>query len=85
MQRYVLSSTKSDPKVVVHRRRQADFSVQNEGTIFLLIPHTDSANAWIEEHIPEDAQRFGGGIVVEHRYIQDIVEGIQADGLAVRS
>ena len=83
MQPYVFSRTKSDQEVVVPRR-QADFSVQNEGTIFLLIPHTDIANTWIEEHIPEDAQRFGGGIVVEPRYILDIVNGIKNDGLEVR-
>jgi hypothetical protein len=61
-----------------------DFTVRNEGSIFLLIPHTDSANAWIDAHIPEDAQRFGRGIVVEHRYILDIVNGIKNDGLEVR-
>ena len=83
MQRHILSSTKFEPEVIVHRR-QADFSVQNEGTIFLLIPHTDSAKAWIEEHILEDAQRFGGSVVVEHRYILDIVNGIKNDGLEVR-
>jgi hypothetical protein len=83
MQRHILSRTKSDQEVIVHRR-QADFSVQNEGTIFLLIPHTDIANAWIEEHISKDAQRFGRGIVVEHRYILDTVNGIKNDGLEVR-
>jgi hypothetical protein len=83
MQRHIPSRTKSDEEVIVHRR-QADFSVQNEGSIFLLIPHTDIANAWIDAHIPEDAQRFGGGVVVEHRYILDIVIGIKNDGLEVR-
>jgi hypothetical protein len=61
-----------------------DFTVRNEGSIFLVIPHTDSANTWIDLHIPEDAQRFGRGVVVEHRFIADIVVGIQADGLEVR-
>jgi hypothetical protein len=83
MLRHILSRTKSDQEVIVHRR-QADFSVQNEGSIFLLIPHTDSGNAWIEEHISEDARRFGGGVVVEHRYILDIVNGSKNDGLEVR-
>lgn len=60
-----------------------DFTVQNEGSIFLLHPLTPAANAWIEEHIPEDAQYFGNAVVVEHRYIADIVGGIQRDGLTV--
>jgi hypothetical protein len=28
--------------------------------------------------------KFGGAVVVEHRYIVDIVHGAQADGLVVR-
>jgi hypothetical protein len=44
---------------------------------------TPAAFEWIENHIPEDAQRLGNAIAVEHRYIADIVAGIQGDGLAV--
>jgi hypothetical protein len=61
----------------------ADFTVQNEGSIFLLHSHTQSANDWISEHIPDDAQFFGNAVAVEHRYIADIVAGIQSDGLEV--
>jgi hypothetical protein len=60
-----------------------DFEVQNHGTIFLLCPLTDSAGAWVEEHPPDDALTFGRGICVEHRYIADVVAGIQRDGLVV--
>ena len=65
------------------RREQPDFSVENHFTIFLLRPLTPAAESWIDEHIPEDAQHFGNAVVVEHRYISDIVEGICNDGLAV--
>lgn len=61
-----------------------DFSVRNEGSIFLLTPNTPSAREWITAHIPDDAQILGIAVVVEHRYIADIVAGIQSDGLAVR-
>jgi hypothetical protein len=61
----------------------SDFTIQNEGTIFLLIPNTPLAEEWIEEHIPETAQYFGDAVVVEHRYIADLVTGIIADGLIV--
>ena len=40
-----------------------------------------AAEDWIREHIPADAQYFGSAIVVEHRFIQDILEGIVHDGL----
>ena len=62
-----------------------DFTVQNEGTIYLLYAQTDAARAWVTEHLPADRQTWGGnGTVVEHRYICDIVDGIRADGLSVR-
>jgi hypothetical protein len=38
----------------------------------------------VAEHIPSDAMRFAGAIVVEHRYIYSIVTGAIADGLRVR-
>ena len=66
-----------------HAYDMPDFTVQNEGTIFLLQPLTDAAFQWTEEHLPGAAQRFGSAYVVEHRYICDIIDGIVADGLTV--
>lgn len=60
-----------------------DFTVRNEGSIFLLQPNSAGADAWIEDHIGEDAMLWGRSVVVEHRYILDIVDGIQNDGLTV--
>lgn len=63
---------------------KADLVVQDHGSIFLLTPHTDAGREWVAEHIPDDAQTWGiGSIVVEHRYITDIVVGAQGDGLVV--
>ena len=61
----------------------ADLSIQNEGSIFLLRGLTDAGRAWIAENIPDDAQTFGGAVVVEHRYIGDIAQGAVNDGLEV--
>ena len=61
--------------------RIIDFEVQNHGSIFLLCPLTNSAIAWVEEHLPEDVLTFGRGICVEHRFISAIVRGIQDAGL----
>jgi len=63
----------------------ADFELQNHGSIFLLIPQTLSARIWIDDHIGKDNgfQPHYPTVVVEHRYIADIVRGIQNDGLAV--
>lgn len=60
-----------------------DFEVQNHGSIFLLVPISLAALEWVEANIPDDAQRLGRSIAVEHRYIWDIVAGATADGLVV--
>jgi hypothetical protein len=62
-----------------------DFEVQNHGSIFLLVPQSISARVWIDDHIGRDNgfQPYYPTVCVEHRYIADIVAGIQGDGLAV--
>lgn len=67
---------------------QADFSIEGECrfcTVYLLRPLTPAGFDWVNEHIPDDAQRLGNAIAVEHRFIAEIVKGIQNDGLAVQS
>jgi hypothetical protein len=60
-----------------------DFRCANHGSLFLLFSLTQHAHSWIEEHLPEDAQWFGNAVVIEHRYIWTILDGIQDAGLAV--
>ena len=62
---------------------QHDFIVSNHGSIYLLEPLTEAGRQWSDDHLPDDAQMFGNAVVVEHRYIEDIVLGIQDDGLTV--
>jgi hypothetical protein len=61
-----------------------DLLVSGDGRLYLLFATSPAGESWIEEHIPDDAQRFAGGVAVEHRYIADIVSGAVADGLRVR-
>jgi hypothetical protein len=60
-----------------------DLSVQNEGSIFLLRANTNVGQEWLDDHIGDDAQTWGGAIVIEHRYITDVVSGAINDGLTV--
>ena len=60
-----------------------DFQVQDHGSIMLLKPMTADAHDWVAAHIPSDAQFFGSAVVVEPRYMDAIVDGIQDAGLAV--
>jgi hypothetical protein len=63
-----------------------DFLVEDHGTLFILQPLTPAAQAWLDEHvITEETLLLGGnGVVVEHRYIRDLVAGAQNDELVVR-
>jgi len=64
---------------------QTDFLVQNEGSVAILYPQNDEAQQWVDDHLPLDAPRWGGnGVVIEHRYLGDILFGIHNDGLVAR-
>lgn len=52
------------------------YEVQNHGSVFILLPTSDAAKDWCNEHISEDAIRWCTGYVVEHRYIGDIINGL---------
>jgi hypothetical protein len=68
--------------------KAADFTVQNHGSIFLLCPQTEAATEWARKHIGGEngfQPYWPGAVVVEHRYITDIVEGIKSDGLQVEA
>jgi hypothetical protein len=89
-----MMSSHSDPFVAsgsspTPRAEQAspDFLLENHSSIYLLRPLTESARIWVEDHIGPDNgfQPYWPAVVIEHRYIGSILEGIQGDGLAVQA
>lgn len=60
-----------------------DFTVADHGTVVLLTPESDEALSWIEDYLNKDRMTLGTAVVVEHRYIEDILAGIRSDGLYV--
>ena len=64
-------------------RAKADFQVVNHGTLYLLIPNTPPAKQWVTDNLPEDHMKYDDASVIEHRYIGDIIDGIQADNLDI--
>jgi hypothetical protein len=64
-----------------------DFELANHGSLYLLHPLNSMAKEWMNEHLPmdsEETQFWGDAIVIEHRYVSAIVDGIIADGLVLR-
>lgn len=59
----------------------SDFHLNPQGGIFILTPMNELAKSWLREHIPDDAQWFARGVVIEHRYVDGVIAGIAEDGL----
>jgi hypothetical protein len=62
---------------------QTDFDVADHGSVILLSPISGDAKDWVDDHLPDDAQWFAGGIAIERRYFPAIYEGILDDGLSI--
>lgn len=62
-----------------------DFDFANHGSICILTPLNENAFRWLEAHVVNEETQFWGksGIVVEPRYVSNLVAGIFADGLTV--
>ena len=68
-------------------RNELDFTLENHGSLFLLRPLNPGAKDWMGEHLPMDSpetQFWGEAIVIEHRYLAPIVDGIIGNGLVLR-
>lgn len=65
-------------------RAKIDARIENHGSIVLVRPLTAAADAWLDDNVGDGAQTFGGAIVVEPRYLYELVAGMQADGLVVQ-
>jgi hypothetical protein len=61
-----------------------DFIISLHGSVCILTPRNDAAREWLDENIAEDALTWGpDSIVIEPRYAEPILMGLQDDGLTV--
>jgi hypothetical protein len=60
-----------------------DVQVFGGGTVFLLLPVSDEAKAWLNQHTEEDAPHLGHALAVEHRYLEDLIHGLVDAGFNV--
>ena len=58
-----------------------DVLVSNEGTLFLFCPLTPQAKEWISGNVQAGATWFGNALVVEHRYVWGLAQGMKDAGL----
>ena len=66
---------------------EPDFYCEDYGSVVLLRPLSESARLWIEEHICKENgyQPNWPTVLIEPRYIAEIIRGAQSDGLRVAS
>lgn len=62
---------------------QPDLIFKNHGSLVLLYPMSDLGLDWVDENISEERMDYGGAIVCEPRYVNDIAEGAIIDGLVI--
>jgi len=60
-----------------------DILVRNEGTVFLFCPLTSRGKEWIDQHVQSDALWFGSALVVEHRFVWGLAQGMRDAGLVL--
>jgi hypothetical protein len=59
-----------------------DFRLTNHGTICLLSPLTPAAHEWIDTYV-HAPMYWADSLVIEPRYVDGTVNGIECDGLSV--
>lgn len=58
-----------------------DFSIEKHGNLAFVRLHTIEARLWVAENVDNEAQFWNGALVVEPRYVLDLVVGMNDAGL----
>lgn len=58
-----------------------DVRVEPHGSLVLVRPLTAAAREWLDEHVAEESQWFGGALACEPRYVGELLAALVADGL----
>lgn len=60
-----------------------DVEFSDHGSLWLVHLHTEAAQDWVATNVQDDATWHGETLVVEPRYVEPLVKGMQLDGLTV--
>jgi len=63
--------------------RPTDIVISDQGSIILVMPRTEAAKEWLKENVASEAMWYGPSLVVEHRFISYLIEGMMAEGLRI--
>jgi hypothetical protein len=83
MKNAILQATRLAQNQSAGKPSSPDFALTYHGTISLFHPLTNRADDWLRLHCPPDGehQYLGNALVIEHRFVLDIVQLATDDGL----
>lgn len=58
-----------------------DLQFSNLGFAAFCAPMTTAGRRWLKKNVAAESTAIGNTLLIEHRYLADIVEGARADGL----
>jgi len=61
----------------------ADYTAVDGGSVLLLRPNNDTAREHLEDNTADEAQWFGMALVVEPRYMQNLIDNLEDEGFKV--
>lgn len=65
---------------------QVDVAILDQGSLVGFRPLTDAAKTFIAENVQAESwQWLGRTLMVEHRFADNLIAGMQADGLVVEA
>jgi hypothetical protein len=82
--------TSKKAKVIPYKRRppmeKQDFTINDHGSIVLIVPNTGVGIDWANEYIGKGNgfQPYWPTMLFEQRYLSEVINGIRSDGLIVR-
>lgn len=61
-----------------------DASFENHGSVVIVRPLSQAAKDWLAEYVDQDGfQPYRDAVVVEPRFVDDLLTGMQKDGLHI--
>ena len=63
--------------------KKTGFILGNHGNVFVLQPVTRQANTWAQKRVAQESREYAGGIVIEPRHLDDILQRIKEAGMIV--
>jgi hypothetical protein len=60
-----------------------DYLFTNHGSICLLQPLTERAKDWLDENIASEHMYWAGALVIEPRYVDNLVIALRDTGLTI--